>query len=174
LLPLVAVLAVAGLLAACADAGGKPGAFRTAVLDRGDVQVSISATGILRALSTVDVGTQVSGRVDTVEVDYNQRVSAGQVIARIDPANLETRRAQAAADLDNARAALVEAQSALKLADVDLKRKRELSARKLVSGSELDLALANRDQAAAWVPRSRWSSSARRGWPMPSSTSSTA
>jgi HlyD family secretion protein len=151
LLRTAAVLALAGLLGGCADAGGKPGAFRTAVLDRGDVQVSISATGILRALSTVDVGTQVSGRVETVEVDYNQRVAAGQVIARIDPANLETRRAQAAADLDNARAALVEAQSALKLADVDLKRKRELSARKLVSGSELDLAVANRDQAAARV-----------------------
>ncbi len=151
LLLTLAVLALAGALGGCTDAGSKPGAFRTAALDRGDVQVSISATGILRALSTVDVGTQVSGRVESVEVDYNQRVTAGQVIARIDPANLETRRAQAAADLENARAALVEAQSALKLADVDLKRKRELSARKLVSGSELDLAVANRDQAAARV-----------------------
>jgi HlyD family secretion protein len=150
-----AVLALAALLAACGEAGGKPGAYRTAAADRGDVEVSISATGILRALSTVDVGTQVSGRIESVEVDYNQRVSAGQVIARIDPANLETRRAQAAADLASARAALVEAQAALKLAEVDLKRRQDLAARKLVSSSELDLAIATRDQAAARVGSAR-------------------
>jgi len=142
-------------LAACGEAGGKAAAFRTAPADTGDVEVSISATGILRALSTVDVGTQVSGRIDSVEVDYNERVSAGQVIARIDPANLATRRAQAAADLASARAGLVEAQAALKLAEVDLKRRQDLAARKLVSSSELDLALATRDQAAARVGSAR-------------------
>jgi HlyD family secretion protein len=143
------------VLAGCGDASERSGAFRTAPADRGDVQVSISATGILRALSTVDVGTQVSGRIAGVEADFNQRVSAGQVIARIDPANLATRRAQAAADLASARAALVEAQAALKLAEVDLKRKQELAARKLVSSSELDLAIATRDQAAARVGSAR-------------------
>lgn len=138
-------------LAACTGKpGGEPG-FRTAPVDRGSVQVSISATGTLRALSTVDVGTQVSGQVSSVEVDYNDRVSRGQVIARIDPANFATRLTQTEADLASARAGLVEAQAALKLAEAELKRKRDVADRKLISASELDIAQASRDQAAARV-----------------------
>lgn len=139
------------LLAACSGQPGEKTGLRTAKLDRGDVAVSISATGTLRALSTVDVGTQVSGQVLSVEVDYNDRVTQGQVIARIDPANFQTRLTQSEADLASARAGLVEAQTALKLAEAELKRKRDVAARKLISASELDVAQASRDQAAARV-----------------------
>ena len=138
-------------LAGCGAQGDERGEYRTSKIDRGSVQVSISATGTLRALSTVDVGTQVSGQVDSVEVDFNDRVSKGQVIARIDPANFQTRLTQTEADLVSARASLVEAQAALKLAEADLKRKRDVAARKLISASELDIAIATRDQAAARV-----------------------
>ena len=148
---LAALLLAALVVSACGESSGKVGELRTAAAERGDVQVSISATGTLRALSTVDVGTQVSGQVSSVEVDFNDRVVAGQVIARIDPANLETRRAQADADLASARASLIEAQARLKQTEVDLRRKRELEARKLVSASDLDLAQAMRDEAAARV-----------------------
>lgn len=139
------------LLAACNGQPGEKTGFRTAKLDRGGVAVSISATGTLRALSTVDVGTQVSGQVLSVEVDFNDRVTQGQVIARIDPANFQTRLTQSEADLASARAGLVEAQTALKLAEAELKRKRDVAARKLISASELDIAQAARDQAAARV-----------------------
>ena len=139
------------LLAACNSQPGEKTGYRTAKLDRGAVAVSISATGTLRALSTVDVGTQVSGQVLSVEVDYNDRVTQGQVIARIDPANFQTRLTQSEADLASARAGLVEAQTALKLAEAELKRKRDVAARKLISASELDIAQAARDQAAARV-----------------------
>lgn len=144
-------LSVLLCLAGCGDGAQRGALYTTAKAERGDVQVSISATGTLRALSTVDVGTQVSGQVASVGVDFNDRVVAGQVIARIDPANLETRRAQFDADLASARASLVEAQAGLKLAELDLQRKSDLATRKLISISELDLARANRDQAAARV-----------------------
>ncbi len=146
-----AALLTATLLAACAEQPGAQTGYRTAKVDRGDVQVSISAAGTLRALSTVDVGSQVSGQVLSVEVDFNDKVKKNQVIARIDPANLQTRLTQTEADLSSARASLVEAQSALKLADAELKRKRDVAARKLISISELEIAQANREQAAARV-----------------------
>ncbi|GMU44226.1 MAG: efflux RND transporter periplasmic adaptor subunit [Xanthomonadales bacterium PRO6] len=139
------------LPAACSGPDGKSTGYRTAKLDRGTVAVRISATGTLRALSTVDVGTQVSGQVLEVAVDYNDRVSAGQVIARIDPANFQTRLTQAQADLTSARASRNEAQTALRLAEAELKRKREVAARQLISASELDVAQAARDQASARV-----------------------
>lgn len=143
------------LLAACGGPDGKSTGYRTAKLDRGTVAVSISATGTLRALSTVDVGTQVSGQVLAVEVDFNDHVRAGQVIARIDPANFETRLTQSQADLTSARASLTEAQTALRLAEAELKRKSDLAGRKLVAASELDVAQAARDQAAARVGSAR-------------------
>lgn len=126
-------------------------AYRTAPVDRGDLRVSISATGSLRALSTVDVGSQVSGQMLSVEVDFNDRVSAGQVIARIDPANFQARLSQTRADLTSARASLNEARATLKNAEADYARKQELAARQLIARSELDQALAARDQARARV-----------------------
>jgi HlyD family secretion protein len=154
LLRLAALASAASITLLLAGCAGEPGAktgYRTAKVDRGSVSVSISATGTLRALSTVDVGSQVSGQVLSVEVDFNDRVERGQVIARIDPANFQTRLTQTEADLASARAGLVEAQSAMKLAEAELKRKRDVEARKLISASELDIAQAARDQAAARV-----------------------
>jgi HlyD family secretion protein len=142
-------------LAGCTQQADGPKGWRTAAVDRGQVQVSISATGTLRALSTVDVGTQVSGQVESVAVDFNDRVVRGQEIARIDPANFRTRLTQTEADLASARANLNEAQTALKLAEAELKRKIDLAGRKLISASELDIAQAARDQAMARVGSAR-------------------
>jgi HlyD family secretion protein len=64
--------------------------FRSAKLEVGDVSVTISATGSLKALSTVDIGSQISGQIAEVAVDFNEQVSKGQVLARIDPANLRS------------------------------------------------------------------------------------
>lgn len=125
--------------------------YRTATVETGEVRVAISATGSLRALSTVDIGSQISGQVLSVEVDFNDRVQAGQAIAHIDPAPLRTRLTQAEANLASARASLTESRAALKNAEADYARKIELSQRQLVSGSEVDLALAARDQARARI-----------------------
>ncbi len=152
--PLAGLLLAAVIAAgagACDRSGTAKGAYRTAKVDTGSIEVAISATGTLRALSTVDVGSQVSGQVLSVEVDFNERVTKGQVIARIDPSNLETRLKQTDADLASARASLAEAQTQLKFAEADLKRKKEIFARQLISASERDVAQAARDQAVARV-----------------------
>lgn len=128
-----------------------PGAWRTAEVERGAVRVSISATGSLRALSTVDIGSQVSGQILSVHADFNDRVQQGQVIARIDPATFQARLTQVRADLASARASLEEARASLRNAEADYHRKRELAERQLIARSEADLALAARDQARARV-----------------------
>lgn len=125
------------------------GAYRTAKIERGDIRVAISATGALAAISTVDVGSQISGQVTDVLVDYNDRVSKGQVIARIDPATYEAQIAQGSAQIENARAGLATAQATLRNAELDYQRKAELAAKQLVSRSDADLARAARDQARA-------------------------
>ena len=70
------------------------GRYRTTQVERGSIRVAISATGTLSALSTVDVGSEVSGKVTEVLVDYNDHVRKGQVIARIDPDTFTPRIAQ--------------------------------------------------------------------------------
>ena len=129
--------------------------YRSAPLERGDVVVTVSATGSLTALSTVDIGSQVSGQVLEVNADFNDHVLKDQVIARIDPANFQARVTQARADLASAQAGLQEAQANLRNAEADYTRKTELVARQLVSRSELDVSLAARDQARARVSSAR-------------------
>lgn len=125
--------------------------FRTAAVEQGDIRVAISATGTLGALSTVDVGSEISGKVEEVLVDFNDRVSRGQVIARIDPTTFDAQIAQGDAAIASARAALMTAQANLRNAELSYDRSRELAAQKLVSRGDLDQALASRDQARAQV-----------------------
>lgn len=153
-LPLVIAAVALALLAAwwfTGRDGETAGAYRTAPVERGDVRVVISATGTLRATTTVDVGSQVSGQVLEVLVDFNDEVSRGQAIARLDPAPFQTRLEQAEADLASARASVNEARAAVTNAEADYVRKRDLVERQLIARSEADLALAIRDQARARV-----------------------
>jgi HlyD family secretion protein len=130
-------------------------AWRTAKVDRGDIRVTISATGALDATSKVDVGSQISGQVIEVLADYNDRVSKGQVIARIDPSTYETQIAQGSAQINAARANLATAQATLRNAEADYNRKAELAQQQLIARGDLDLARASRDQARAQVASAR-------------------
>jgi HlyD family secretion protein len=145
------VLAVgaAGLWLWKGRSGDETQRFRTAAVEQGDIRVAISATGTLGALSTVDVGSEISGKVEEVLVDFNDRVTRGQVIARIDPTTFEAQIAQGDAAIASARAALMTAQANLRNAELSYNRSRELAAQKLVSRGDLDQALAARDQARA-------------------------
>jgi HlyD family secretion protein len=125
--------------------------YRTEAVERGEIRTAISATGTLSATATVDVGTQVSGTLQTVEVDFNDHVKAGQVIARLDPSTLQARLAQASATLGTAQAGLAEAQAAAKNAEADYSRKASLAQQQLIARTDADLALANRDQARARI-----------------------
>ena len=136
--------------------------YRTALVERGTILVSISATGNLKARSTVDIGSQLSGLVLSVAADFNQHVAKDEVIAVIDPANFQARLNQAQADLTSAlaslsatKANLVEAKATLRNLDAEYQRKQQVFERKLISQSEFDAALAARDQSEARLASSR-------------------
>jgi HlyD family secretion protein len=127
------------------------GGYRTVAVERGDIRVAISATGTLSAISTVTVGSQVSGQVTEVLADFNDKVEKGQVIARIDPSTYEAQIAQGTAQVASAQASLRQAQAGLRNAELDYQRKQALGGQQLVARSDIDLARAARDQAQAQV-----------------------
>jgi HlyD family secretion protein len=130
-------------------------AYRTAAVERGDIRVAISATGALSAISTVDVGSQISGQVTQVLVDYNARVRRGQVLARIDPSTYEAQITQGNAAAGSARASLASAQATLRNAEADYARKAPLAGQQLIARGDLDVARAARDEARAQVDATR-------------------
>lgn len=130
---------------------GAESAYRSATVERGDIRVAISATGTLSAISTVTVGSQISGQVTDVLVDYNSEVKKGQVLARIDPSTYEAQIEQGNAQIASAQATLRQAQATLANAEIDYTRKAGLGRQQLVAQSDVDLARAARDQARAQV-----------------------
>jgi HlyD family secretion protein len=132
-------------------AAGADAAFRTAEVERGSIRVAISSTGTLSAISTVTVGSQISGQVTEVLVDFNSEVRKGEVLARIDPSSYEAQIEQGNAQIASAQASLSQAQASLANAQADYERKAELGRQQLVSRSDIDLARAALDQARAQV-----------------------
>ncbi|TWT21241.1 efflux RND transporter periplasmic adaptor subunit [Luteimonas marina] len=126
-------------------------AWRTVQVERGDIRVAISATGTLSAISTVTVGSQISGQVTEVLVDFNSAVKKDDVLARIDPSTYEAQIEQGNAQIASARASLAQAQATLRNAELDYRRKADLGQQKLVAQSDIDLARAAFDQARAQV-----------------------
>jgi len=150
----VAVIGIVGVGAwywTARKVDGAESAYRTATVERGDIRVAISATGTLSAISTVTVGSQISGQVTDVLVDYNSEVKKGEVLARIDPSTYEAQIEQGNAQIANAQASLRQAQATLANAELDYTRKADLGRQKLVAQSDVDLARASRDQARAQV-----------------------
>ena len=126
-------------------------AWRTVKVERGDIRVAISATGTLSAISTVTVGSQISGQVTEVLVDFNSEVKKGDVLARIDPSTYEAQIEAGNAQIASARASLAQAQATLRNAELDYRRKADLGEQKLVAQSDIDVARAAYDQARAQV-----------------------
>jgi HlyD family secretion protein len=159
--PALVAAALAAVIAAGAWAWSRRGdepagsGFRTAQVERGDIRVSISSTGALSAISTVVVGSEISGRVTEVLVDFNDRVREGQVLARLDPSTFEAQIAQGNAAINSAQANAAQAAAALRNAEADYRRKAELGRQQLVARSEVDLARANLEQARAQLNASR-------------------
>ncbi|MEJ2532417.1 MAG: efflux RND transporter periplasmic adaptor subunit [Halioglobus sp.] len=134
-------------LAACwalwrfVDAGGNGEvAFRTAEVQRADLTITVTATGELMPVNQVEVGTEVSGTIETVEADYNDTVTAGQVLARLDPEQLEARLRQAKAALALASARVQDADATIMETRNRLRRTRELLNKGLSSQENLDIA----------------------------------
>ncbi len=145
LIAAVMVLAAAG--GGAWWAWGRPAeapTWRTATLERQDVRQVVSATGTLEAVQTVEVGAQVSGIVAALGADFNDRVEAGQVLARIDPALLS-------ADVASAAARLAEEKALAERLALALDRVERLHAQRITTDDERDEARANHAVALAQV-----------------------
>lgn len=128
---------------------GETPRFATAAVDRGDVVEVVGATGALEAVTTVQIGSQVSGTIQSLGADFNSRVEKGQVIARLDPSLFEARLGQARANLLAARANVERARSSVDDTRLKFERARELGAQQLVAQSDVDSARAAYDGAVA-------------------------
>ncbi|MCO5763284.1 MAG: biotin/lipoyl-binding protein, partial [Chromatiaceae bacterium] len=112
--------------------------FKTATVERGDLVVKVTATGQLQPVTQVDVGTEVSGTIDEVLVDFNDRVTKGQVLARLDPDTFLAKKRQAEAALALALAGVKEAEATATETASKLRRVKDLIAKRMSSQEELD------------------------------------
>ena len=144
---------ITGVVIVAAAAGGyfyyrhqhtQPLSFNTVAATRGDLTATVTATGILNPVVNVTVGSQVSGRISKLYVDFNSAVTNGQLLAEIDPSTYQAAVEQASADLANAKANM-------ELQQVQYDRSSELYTNKLISGSDYDTALATLHEAEAMV-----------------------
>lgn len=128
--------------------------YITQEVRKGDLLVTVTATGNLQALNQVDVGVEVSGTIEKIYVDYNQHVKKGQVLAKLDLSKFEAQVKRAEARLKAAKASLMKAEADLKLAQLHIKRLKnayKLSHGKVPSKIELDEAEAQLKAARAKV-----------------------
>ncbi|HEY2899915.1 MAG TPA: efflux RND transporter periplasmic adaptor subunit [Polyangia bacterium] len=117
--------------------------FETVAVDRGAIMAKVTATGTLSALVTVQVGSQVSGRVSEIRVDFNSQVKKGQVVAKIDPPLFQAALDQADANDVAARGNLTKLQARADDAKAQLTRAEELARRKVIAQQDLDTMRAN-------------------------------
>jgi HlyD family secretion protein len=125
--------------------------FRTEKVIRGDIEMAVTATGTVNPVTTVLVGTQVSGTIKNIYVDFNSPVKKGQLIARIDPALFEAQVNQARANLLLAKANLDKAQATSVDAKRTMERNKELLSKNLIAQSDFDTAETNYETADASV-----------------------
>ncbi|MBA5875858.1 MAG: efflux RND transporter periplasmic adaptor subunit [Nitrospira sp. CR1.2] len=126
-----------------------PVRYRTAPVERGTVVSLVTATGTINPITTIQVGSQVSGMIESLHADFNSRVKANQVVARIDPFPYQARRDQAAASLANAKAAWEKARIDLAQRRRELDRAKSLIGQQFISQNEVDVALTASEGALA-------------------------
>lgn len=153
----VVVVAIA-IFAAFQFKGSEQPKYFTTNVDRGEIRQVVEATGTINAVTTVQVGSQVSGTISRLNADFNSQVKKGQVVAQIDPSLFQGTLLQAQADLANAKANLVASQANLEKAQAsavqtraDYERTSGLTKEGVMSQQQLDLAKANADSADAAV-----------------------
>lgn len=143
-----ALVLVSVLLWARRGSGSEESSFRFVTVEQGDLEQIVSATGSLDAVTTVQVGTQVSGIVSEIYVDFNDEVRQGQVIAQLDRTLLEIA-------VSESRSNLIRSQAQYEFVDRNFERTKELFERQLVSESEFDQAQYDMRTAQATYESSR-------------------
>jgi HlyD family secretion protein len=136
------------------DKGNSP-KYRTEKVTRGDIVTTVTATGTVNAVTTVLVGTQVSGTIKKIYVDFNSPVRKGELIAQIDPALFDEQVAQAKANLLAAKANVEKAEASLLDAKRTRDRNAELFLKNLIARSDFDTADTNHETAKASVSAAR-------------------
>lgn len=155
---IAALAAAVALLAAFAFSGSKDPQYFTDKVQRGDIHDLVEATGTINAVTTVQVGSQVSGTIQKLYADFNSHVKAGQVIAQIEPSLFAGAVLQAKADLENAKANLAAAKANLARAEAtaqqastDYARNQGLARDGVISAQQLDQAKAGAQTSVADV-----------------------
>jgi len=154
----VGAIIVVAVVASVSFRGEDKPQYFTSKADRGDIHEVVEATGTINAVITVQVGSQDSGTISHLFVDFNSKVKKGQIVAQIDPALFRGAVLQATADLANAKANVASARANLDKAKAteiqtkaDYERTVGLVKESVMSPQQLDLAKANRDSASASV-----------------------
>jgi len=132
--------------------GAKTVQYKTKPAQRGDLVITVNATGNLEPKNQVDVSSELSGIVDSVDVDYNDHVTVGQVLAKLDTDKIEAGILQSKAALQSAEAQVLQARATVKESRAELERLKkahELSGGRIPSRQELDAAEAAAARAAA-------------------------
>jgi HlyD family secretion protein len=137
--------------------------FETVAVDRGPIVAKVTATGTLSALVTVQVGTQVSGRIKEISVDFNSPVKKGQVIAKIEPALFQAALESARANYLAGQGSVAKLEAQAENAKAAVRPRRALFERKAIAQADLDTARATmragngdvRRRAATWSRRRR-------------------
>lgn len=144
------VLALTGIVAAYQTAGNSIRTqFKTTQAQQGSLTITVTATGTLEPVNQVDVGSELSGTIEAVEVDYNHRIERGQVLARLNTERLEAELFQGQASLDSAKAKRQEAKATVLETRLRFERCQKLAQRQLCSQEELDTARAAYARARA-------------------------
>jgi HlyD family secretion protein len=141
---LVIVAAAVGVFFLIGSRGKPEPKYRTAIVDKGDITQTVTATGALSAVTTVKVGSQVSGIIAKLYVDFNSKVKKGDMLAELDPTPFQEKVNQNAA-------ALEKAQVEMRNAGISLERQKALKAQGLAPQADFDAAQANYDSARASV-----------------------
>ena len=145
----IAIASSLVLVALASCKRGAPESYRTDAVTRGPITEVVSATGDVSAIVTVNVGSQVSGTISKLYVDFNSLVKKDQPLADLDPRLFRAALERAQAGLASAQADVEKAQAQLNDATRVERRTKELVEQKLVSQQDVDSAVANREQMAA-------------------------
>ena len=147
LIALVAAIGIGGVAYSRAHSGSKASSPVTAAVTRGDVIEKVSATGALQPVTTVQVGTQVSGTIKALYADFNSKVKKGQVIAELEPSLFQTQVEQAQATMTRLQADADRARVEVQDSESKSRRAQELFDQKLISRNDLETAQATAMQA---------------------------
>ncbi len=143
------LVAMVGLMAWVQSGEDTVTRYKTQPVERGGLKVTVTATGNLEPINQVDVGSELSGIIRTIGVDYNDAVREGQVLATLDTDRLEAQVLESTASLRSARAKVEDAEATVAERQLALERTTELVDKELISQSELDSAEAAFKRAQA-------------------------